>query len=76
MLGDGRFLLDFSDQKHRRLFEQPRNEATDILPLAPAVMVIQVALLLALQLHPVAVVTLTLPVPPVEATDALAAEIE
>ncbi len=35
-------------------------------PLAPAVMVIQVALLVPVQLHPVVAVTLTLPVPPEE----------
>ena len=35
-------------------------------PLAPDVMVIQVALLTAVQLHPVVAVTLTVPVPPEE----------
>ena len=45
-------------------------------PLVPAVMVIQVALLLAVQLQPTPAVTLTLPLLALDATDALEDERE
>ncbi len=45
-------------------------------PLLPAVMVIQVALLVAVHEHPVVAETLTLPVPPPDPTEALVGEIE
>jgi len=45
-------------------------------PLLPALRVIQVAVLLAVQLQPMPDVTLTLPLVAVEATDALEAEME
>ena len=45
-------------------------------PLLPAVMVIQVALLLAVQLQPMPAVTLTLPLLALDATDALEEEVE
>jgi hypothetical protein len=44
-------------------------------PVAPAVTVIQVALLTAVQLHPAAVVTVVDPVPPAAGTDWLEGEI-
>jgi len=44
------------------------------LPLAPAVIVIQAAPLVAVQLQPVSAVTFTVPVPPAAAMDALAAD--
>jgi hypothetical protein len=46
------------------------------VPLLPAVIVIQPALLVAVQLHPLPAVTVTLPEPPPEPTDVLFAEIE
>ena len=45
------------------------------LPVAPAVMVIQAALLVAVHAQPVAAVTVTVPVPPAAATLADAGEI-
>ena len=45
-------------------------------PLAPEVTVIQVALLTAVQLHPVEVVTVVDPVPPAAGTDWVDGEIE
>ena len=45
-------------------------------PLLPAVMVIQLALLLAVQLQPMPAVTLTLPLLALDATDALEDEME
>ena len=45
-------------------------------PLLPAVMVIQVALLVAVQLQPMPAVTLTLPLLALDATDALEDEME
>ena len=44
------------------------------LPLPPEVIVIQGALLVAVQAQPAAVVTPTLPVPPLPGTDALVGE--
>jgi hypothetical protein len=41
------------------------------LPLLPEVIVIQAALLAAVQVQPVGAVTVTLPVPPLACTDAL-----
>ena len=45
-------------------------------PVLPAVMVIQVALLLAVQLQPTPAVTLTVPLLALDTTDALEAEME
>jgi hypothetical protein len=45
------------------------------LPVAPALMVIQAALLVAVQLHPVPAVTVTVPVPAADVTLADAGEI-
>jgi hypothetical protein len=45
------------------------------LPLLPAVILIQVALLVAAQLQPVKVVTLTVPLPPLDVNDWLVGEI-
>jgi hypothetical protein len=45
------------------------------LPLLPEVMLIQVALLVAVQLQPVGVVTFTLPLPPSDVNDWLVGEI-
>ena len=45
------------------------------MPLEPEVIVIQVRLSVAVQLHPLGVVTLTLPVPPDEVNDWLGGEI-
>jgi hypothetical protein len=44
------------------------------LPLLPEVMLIQVALLVAVQLQPVKVVTLTVPLPPLDVNDWLVDE--
>jgi hypothetical protein len=46
------------------------------VPLAPAVMVIQAAPLVAVQLQPLLVATLELPLPPPEGNEALAGEME
>ena len=46
------------------------------LPLLPEVIVIQLTLLVAVQLHPLDVITLTLPLPPLEAKDLLVELIE
>ena len=46
------------------------------LPLLPEVILIQVALLVAVQLQPVGVVTLTVPLPPSDVNKPLVGEIE
>ena len=46
------------------------------LPLKPAVMLSQLALLLAVQPHPVAALTVTVPIPPTAATEPLVGESE